>query len=69
MDALNTAPSKRLMTVEDVAALVKWSHSKVRAEACKHNLPGFKVGREWRFWEADILEWLEDQAGRYPSTH
>jgi excisionase family DNA binding protein len=55
-----------LLTVEDVAALLKvppsWVYDRTRLRT-KERIPGFRLGKYWRFREADVLAWLERQRG------
>jgi excisionase family DNA binding protein len=58
-----TVGSERsLLTVEDVAALLKvppsWVYERTRRRA-SDRIPGFRLGKYWRFREADVLAWLE----------
>jgi excisionase family DNA binding protein len=62
-----TAPdetSGRLLTVHQVAELLQvapswvYSHTRVRT---LDRIPGFRVGKYWRFREADVFTWLERQ--------
>ena len=58
----NCAPS--LLTVEEVAALLKvppsWVYDRTRLRT-KERIPGFRLGKYWRFRETDVLAWLEKQ--------
>lgn len=53
-----------LLTVEDVARIlrvpVSWVYEKTRHRA-KNRIPGFRLGKYWRFREADVLAWIERQ--------
>lgn len=56
--------SERLLTVEEVAEMlrvpVSWVYSRTRRRtAC--GLPGFRLGKYWRFRHEDVMEWLESQ--------
>ncbi len=62
-----TAPdetSGRLLTVHQAAELLQvapswvYSHTRGRALDC---IPGFRLGKYWRFREADVMAWLERQ--------
>lgn len=54
----------RLLTVEQVAQLLQvapsWVYGRTRSRAADR-IPGFRLGKYWRFREADILNWLEAQ--------
>jgi len=53
-----------LLTVEEVAELLKvpvsWVYDRTRSGGV-NRIPGFRLGKYWRFQEAEILAWLERQ--------
>ena len=55
---------RSLLTVEEVAALLNvppsWVYDRTRLRT-KERIPGFRLGKYWRFREADVLAWLERQ--------
>ena len=54
----------RLLTVEDVAELlrvpVSWVYERTRVRGAAR-IPGFRLGKYWRFRESEVLAWLEQQ--------
>ena len=54
----------RLLTVEQVADLLQvppsWVYGRTRSRAAER-IPGFRLGKYWRFREEDVLAWLERQ--------
>ena len=48
-----------LLDVKQVASYLKLHEVTVLSFARRGKLPGFKVGREWRFRVDDIRSWLE----------
>lgn len=56
----------RLLTVEQVADLLQvppsWVYGRTRSRAADR-IPGFRLGKYWRFRETDVLNWLETQKG------
>ena len=56
----------RLLTVEEVASLlhvpVSWVYGRIR-KRCLGRLPGYRLGKYWRFREDEIQAWVEDQCG------
>jgi excisionase family DNA binding protein len=54
----------RLLTVEDVAELlrvpVSWVYEHTRAHGTAR-IPGFRLGKYWRFRELEVLAWLDRQ--------
>ena len=65
------AASTRLLTVEEVAELlrlpVSWVYERTRRRAAER-IPGFRLGKYWRFREADVLAWLDRQRGARPNA-
>ena len=55
---------EELLTVEELARKLKvepsWVYCHTRGRAL-NRLPGFRLGKYWRFKEADVLRWLEGQ--------
>ena len=64
----NSAPaaiaSNSLLTIGEVAELLKvpvsWVYEHTRSRALDR-IPGFRLGKYWRFREADVLTWIERQ--------
>jgi excisionase family DNA binding protein len=60
----NAAPAVSLLTVEEVAELLKvpvsWVYERTRKRGVDR-IPGFRLGKYWRFRQADVLTWLERQ--------
>jgi excisionase family DNA binding protein len=56
-----------LLTVHEVAKLlqvpVSWVYGRTRKRSMER-LPGFRLGKYWRFDEADVLEWVGRQQPR-----
>jgi len=54
----------RLLTVEEVAVLlrvpVSWVYGRTRRRSLER-LPGYRIGKYWRFREDEILAWVESQ--------
>jgi len=67
MDANVAAPAmsaNSLLTVEEVAEMlrvpVSWVYERTRKRGvCR--IPGFRLGKYWRFREADVLAWIDKQ--------
>lgn len=53
-----------LLTIEDVAEILKvpvsWVYARTRRRATDR-IPGFRLGKYWRFRESDLLAWLDRQ--------
>jgi len=56
----------RLLTVEQVADLLhvqpSWVYGHTRRRA-QDRIPGFRLGKYWRFSEIDVLRWVQRQRG------
>jgi excisionase family DNA binding protein len=50
-----------ILTLPEVAKLLKVTDKSVYSLAQKGTLPGFKVGGQWRFKRVDIDAWIEEQ--------
>jgi excisionase family DNA binding protein len=52
----------QLLSVHDVADLlqvpVSWVYGHTR-DRCPDRIPGFRLGKYWRFDEADVLAWIQ----------
>lgn len=57
-------PGNPLLTVEDVAEIlrvpVSWVYERTRRRGMDR-IPGFRLGKYWRFREPDVLAWLDRQ--------
>ena len=50
-----------ILTLPEVATLLKVAEKTVYTMAQKAQLPAFKVRGQWRFVRADLDAWIEDQ--------
>ncbi len=53
--------SDEILTVDEVAALLKVGDKTVYTMAQRGEIPAFKVREQWRFRRADIDEWISRQ--------
>jgi excisionase family DNA binding protein len=55
-----------LLTIKEVAALlrvpVSWVYGRTRNRALGR-IPGYRLGKYWRFSEAEVLAWVKSQRG------
>ena len=51
-------------TVEEVAVYLRLPQSTVYKLAQDRVLPGFKVGKHWRFRREAILKWIDDSENK-----
>ena len=63
MDASPNSPVPPLMllTASQVAEILQWNRFTVVKKAEKGEIPGFKLGREWRFRQEDLLRWIDEK--------
>jgi len=58
------ATNGRLLTIQQVADLLQvppsWIYGHTRARSADR-IPGFRLGKYWRFREAEVESWLERQ--------
>jgi len=57
----NQSKPPSLLTAKQVAELLQWNPYTIVKKAEKGELPGFKMGREWRFRQEDIVRWIDEQ--------
>ena len=61
----------RLLTVEQVAHLlnvpVSWVYGRTRKRSLER-LPGYRLGKYWRFREEDVGAWIKSQRGGPDAT-
>ncbi|NTX41659.1 helix-turn-helix domain-containing protein [Myxococcus sp. CA033] len=50
-----------ILTLPEVAQLLKVAEKTVYSMAQKGQLPAFKVGGQWRFKRVDLDRWIEQQ--------
>ena len=70
--SITAGESGSLLTVGEVAELLKvpvsWVYEHTRRSSLDR-IPGFRLGKYWRFREEDVLAWLERQrAGTRPNA-
>ena len=53
--------SDEILTVQEVATLLKVADKTVYTMAQKGEIPAFKVRGQWRFRRADIDAWIQEQ--------
>ena len=57
------ADTDEFWTAEEVSAYLRISQSTIYKLAQDKVLPGFKVGKHWRFRRETILEWIKVKEG------
>lgn len=56
--------TERLLTVEEVADWLAIATRRVMDLAREREIPGFKVGKDWRFSREEIAAYLEEKRNR-----
>ncbi len=56
--------SDEILTLPEVAQLLKVAEKTVYTMAQKGELPAFKVGGQWRFRRADLDAWIDAKTRR-----
>ena len=51
-----------LMTVQEVAALLRLHVTHIRRLARLRQLPAVQIGKAWRFNRADLMAWLKSKS-------
>jgi excisionase family DNA binding protein len=63
-----SVPSSRVKTVKEIAEELQVHRITIYRLLKSGKIPGFKIGRVWRFDSDQVREWLR-QGGRSPSQH
>jgi len=55
-----------VLTIDELSVYLKIAKSTLYQEVQKHQIPGRKIGRQWRFLRDAVDEWLRcrNQAGQ-----
>jgi len=61
--------SDEILTLPEVAQLLKVAQKTVYTMAQKGELPAFKVGGQWRFRRADLDAWIDAKTRRSDGNH
>ena len=54
-------PQNKWMTIEDLSSYLKMSRTKLYQMAQKGELPGSKIGTQWRFDRDRIDAWMNEK--------
>ena len=57
-----------ILTLKEVAAFLKVAEKTVYALAQRGELPGFKIGSQWRFRQAMLQHWMDAQSVYLPTS-
>lgn len=53
-----------ILTMREVAELLKINEKTAYRLAAEGKIPGFRVGGSWRFRRTDLVKWISEQADR-----
>jgi excisionase family DNA binding protein len=54
-----------IMTIVEVAEYLKVTERTIYRLAGAKQIPAFKVGGSWRFFKADLYEWIKKQSTQH----
>lgn len=54
----------QILTLPEMAALLRVPKATMYKLAQLGRVPGFKVGKHWRFLRRDVEEWLDTSSGK-----
>jgi excisionase family DNA binding protein len=54
-------PKAEILTLQEVAELLRVAEKTVYGMAQRKDLPAFKVGGQWRFRREDLDRWIDQQ--------
>jgi excisionase family DNA binding protein len=64
MNRSKVPADKDVLNVEEAAGYLGFSPYTIREKARDGEIPGRKIGKEWRFSRRMLLKWLEAEGGR-----
>lgn len=59
----STNNQSEILTLKQVADYLKVTQRTIYRLAAAKQIPAFKVGGTWRFSQADIEQWIQQQSG------
>ncbi len=63
-----TEPKNELLTVAETCRYLKITPRTLYRYIQDRQLPGFKLGKEWRFVRSDLERWLRERTGLSPRS-
>ena len=66
MGKSSAVSDKDVLNVEEAAIYLGFSQYTIREKAREGEIPGRKMGKEWRFSRRALLEWLEAGNDHHP---
>jgi excisionase family DNA binding protein len=55
--------ARQMLTAQELAAFLRVNRSTVYRLLKRRDLPGFRIGSEWRFDAAEINQWFKQRGG------
>lgn len=68
MNETRAVAERDVLNVEEAAGYLGFSPYTIREKAREGEIPGRKIGKEWRFSRRRLLEWLETGDGQGAAT-
>ena len=59
----NNSQIPQMMTISEVAEILKISEKTVSRMLQEGSIPGFKVANQWRFYRDDFYKWIDHKRG------
>ena len=53
-----------LYTAGEVAELLRLNHQVVQRKLQAGDIPGYRIGREWRVEQSQLMDWLEKHSNQ-----
>ncbi|MBX3237798.1 MAG: helix-turn-helix domain-containing protein [Nitrospiraceae bacterium] len=63
-----TEPKNELLTVAETCRYLKITPRTLYRYIQDRRLPGFKLGKEWRFVRSDLERWLQERTSVQPRS-
>jgi excisionase family DNA binding protein len=61
----NNSQIPQMMTISEVAEILKISEKTVSRMLQEGSIPGFKVANQWRFYRDDFYKWIDHKRGEW----
>ncbi len=64
MNELDNTPELKFYTTTEVAELLKMNVQVISRKLKYGEIPGYKIGKDWRIKESDLIQWLEKHSNK-----
>jgi excisionase family DNA binding protein len=61
----NTKSNLKFYTTNEIAELLKMNVQVIARKLQHGEIPGYKIGKDWRVKESDLMAWLEKHSNKY----